>query len=179
MYWLPVIMARPLLVAWRRAPILPRQARRLGAGVLDLLDRPRRARGEHLGAPGRDQDVVLDARADAAELLRDRVHERLGFRLLLLLELPGGGHAEAEAAVPHLVLAVLAQVEGRARARRVHVEAGLDGQDHAGLEPARLPLDLVGADVVDVHAEPVPGAVHEELAVVVHRERLLDAPREI
>src|SRR6185436_5253707 len=35
------------------------------------------------------------------------------------------------------------------------VEAGLDGDDHAGGERARLAVAGVGADVVDVEAEPV------------------------
>ena len=51
------------------------------------------------------------------------------------------------------------------------VEAGLDGEHHAGLERARgVAAALVEADVVHVHAEPVAGAVH------VHRlvELLLD-----
>ena len=40
------------------------------------------------------------------------------------------------------------------------VEAGLDGEHHAGLERARRVALLVEADVMDVHAEPVAGAVH-------------------
>ena len=45
------------------------------------------------------------------------------------------------------------------------VDAGLDGQRHARLEHAPFVADLVVADVVHVHAEPVAGAVHEELAI--------------
>jgi hypothetical protein len=51
-----------------------------------------------------------------------------------------------------------------ARARR-DVEAGLDRQHHARLEHAPLVADLVVADVVHVHAQPVAGAVHVEAAV--------------
>ena len=45
------------------------------------------------------------------------------------------------------------------------VDAGLDGQAHAGLEHAPLVADLVVADVVHVHAEPVTGAMHVEVPV--------------
>src|SRR5207244_1885814 len=65
--------------------------------------------------------------------------------------------------------------EGDGLAVGIEVEAGLDGDDHAGLEDARAAVDAVVADVVDVHADPVPGAVHVELAVVVHGERLVEA----
>src|SRR5471032_2002058 len=46
------------------------------------------------------------------------------------------------------------------------VNARLDRQHHAGLEHAPFIADLVVADVVHVHTEPVAGAVHEELLVV-------------
>src|SRR5918995_2708283 len=46
-----------------------------------------------------------------------------------------------------------------------NVDAGLDGQRHSGLEHAPLLADLVVADVVHVHAEPVAGAMHEEAPV--------------
>src|SRR5919109_5304691 len=69
-----------------------RQARGLGAGALDVLDGLRGAGGEVLDAGGRHQDIVLDAHPDAAELLRDRVHDLLGLGLLLVLQLPGRGH---------------------------------------------------------------------------------------
>ena len=45
------------------------------------------------------------------------------------------------------------------------VDAGLDGGDHARLQQPPLVADLVLADVVHVHAEPMPDAVHEEPAV--------------
>src|SRR6187551_1028052 len=91
---------------------LPRQARRLGAGALDLLDRLRRARGQDLVPVGGDQDVVLDADADAPILGGHAVLHLLGARFFLVLDLLRGGRAEAVAALPHLLLAVLAQVEG-------------------------------------------------------------------
>ena len=50
-----------------------------------------------------------------------------------------------------------------ARAGR-DVDAGLDGHHHARLQHAPLVADLVVADVVHIHAEPVAGPVHEELA---------------
>src|SRR5262245_26661503 len=145
-----------------------RQARGLGAGGLDLLDGLRGAGGEVLDALGGDQDVVFDADADAAELRWDRVGDGRRLGLLLLFERLGRGHAEAQPPLPHLLLAVLAEVEGHALARGVDVDPGLDREDHAGLEGAGLPAHAVVADIVHVHAEPVPGAVHEELAVVVH-----------
>ena len=43
--------------------------------------------------------------------------------------------------------------------------ARLDRQRHAGLQHAPLLADLVVADVVHVHAEPVAGAMHEEAPV--------------
>jgi len=66
-----------------------------------------------------------------------------------------------------------------------HVDAGLDGEHHAGLQNARGPVDQrfagegvlplvalaqlggfgVGAAVVHVHAQPVTGAVHVKLKV--------------
>src|SRR5438128_12049237 len=90
---------------------LARETRGLGAHALDLRDGLRRARGQHLAAVGRDQHVVLDAHADAAELLRDRVHDLPGLRLLLVLELLRRRHAEAVSVLTHLVLAGLAPPE--------------------------------------------------------------------
>src|SRR5688572_18117732 len=52
------------------------------------------------------------------------------------------------------------------------VDAGLDGQRHAGLEHAPLVADLVVTDVVHVHAQPMAGAVHEELAIRARRFEL-------
>src|SRR2546428_6758858 len=87
-----------------------RQTRRLGAGALDFVHRLRGARGEHVTAVRRDQHVVLDADADPAQLRRHEMDDRSDLRLLLVLHLLGGGGAEAEAALPHLVLAVFPQV---------------------------------------------------------------------
>src|SRR6187399_2977372 len=53
----------------------------------------------------------------------------------------------------------------RARRAGSNVDAGLDGQRHAGLEHAPLVADLVVADVMHIHAEPMPGAVHEEFSI--------------
>src|SRR5438552_7688829 len=177
--------ARPSLTAggtrtWPGSPATrsvgasPGQTWGLGAGALDLVHRLRRARGEGLAPVFGDEDVVLDADADAAVLDGHGVDHRLGAGLLLVLELPGGGHAEARAALPDLLLAVLAEAELHGFAGGVEVETGLDGQHHAGLERARLAVDAVVTDVVHVHAEPVAGAVHVELAVVMHRERVVD-----
>src|SRR5437867_1185802 len=114
---------------------LARETRGLGAHALDLRDGLRRARGQHFAAVGRDQHVVLYAHADAAELLRDRVHDLPGLRLLLVLELLRRRHAEAVSVLPHLVLAVLAQPERRGLPLGVEVEARLHREHHARLEP--------------------------------------------
>src|SRR5919106_3980841 len=126
------------------------QPRSLGAGALDLLDALRCPGGEVLDAGRGDQDVVLDPDADAPERLRDRVREGRGLGLLLVLELLGGAHAQAQPALPHLLLAVLPEVEGDALAGGVDVDARLDGEDHARLERSRLVAHLVVADVVNV-----------------------------
>src|SRR2546425_5567044 len=76
-------------------------------------------------------------------------------------------------ALPHFVLVVLAQIEGRRVALGIDVEARLDGEDHARLEDARLAARAIVPDVVNVHAEPVAGPVYVELAIVVHRQRVL------
>src|SRR4051812_3545545 len=96
-------------LSWGRVPqmIAPPsawQTRGFGAGALDFVDRLRRPPGEVLDPGGRDEDVVLDAHADAAELLRDRVLDLAGLRLLLVLEALGRGHAQAQAALELLVL---------------------------------------------------------------------------
>src|SRR5689334_4988141 len=70
-----------------------RQARGLGAGALDLVDGLGCAGREDLPARGGDQHVVLDAHADAAELLRHGMRHLRGLGLLLFLELLGGGDA--------------------------------------------------------------------------------------
>ena len=123
-------------------------------------------------AGGGDQHVVLDAHADAAKLLRHRMGDLGRLRLVFLLQLLGGDDAEAIAALPLLVLAVLAQRIRHRLALGIDVQAGLDGEDHAGLERARGAVEAIVADVVHVHAEPVSGAVHVELTVVVHGQRV-------
>src|SRR5690349_11997928 len=81
------------------------------------------ATGEHLAAVAGHDHVVLDADADALELLR------------------GAGGSRGD------------------------VDARLDGERHARFEHAPLVADLVVADVVHVHAQPMAGAVHEVLLV--------------
>src|SRR2546423_2986614 len=160
-------------------PVLgARQPRGLRARALDLVDGLGRAGRQDLAAGGGDEHVVLDAHADAAELLRHRVGDLGRLRLLVLFQLLGGGDAEAIAPLPLLLLAVLAQRVGHALALGIDVEPGLDGEDHAGLEGARGAVHPVVADVVHVHAEPVAGAVHVELAIVMHGERVSDAARQ-
>ena len=56
------------------------------------------------------------------------------------------------------------------------VDAGLDGGDHARLQQSPLVADLVLADVVHVHAEPMPDAVHEEAAVSAVLDQFRHAP---
>src|SRR6266508_436129 len=77
-----------------------RQARGLGAGALDLLDGLGRTGGQVVDPAGGDEDIVLDADADAPELLGDRMGDRRGLGLVLVLELLGRGHAQAQAALP-------------------------------------------------------------------------------
>jgi hypothetical protein len=88
---------RPFGAAGKPRPDRPsaRQARGFGAGALDLLDGLGRAGGQVLDAGRRHEDVVLDPDADPAQLLGDRVGHGLGFRLLLVLQLLGRGHAQA------------------------------------------------------------------------------------
>lgn len=90
--------------------------------------------GEDLAAVLGDRDVVLDADADAAELLGD---QQVG---------------------------------------ALEVEAGLDGEDHAGAQRP-LPVVLVAGlgAVVDVDAEVVRGAVHHPAAVVAAGGRVEDS----
>src|SRR5262249_20264576 len=67
------------------------------------------------------------------------------------------------------------------RRRRIvlgDVDARLDGEDHARFERARLLRAEIGADVVNIHAEPVARAVHEERAVEVFFDVLLAIARQ-
>src|SRR5262249_60218886 len=131
----------------------------------------RDADGKYVVAVGGDQDVVLDPGADAAELARDRMHDLFGLGLLFFVESSGSGCAQPQASLEHLRLAEFAQVEGGRLAGRVEVEAGLNGEYHAGLEVIRAAANLVNADVADVHSGPVsrPGPV--AFAVVKHSLR--------
>src|SRR6185295_18175388 len=89
--WVALRLTAATLPSMPRASALPRQARRFGAGALDLLDRLRRARGQDLVPVGGDQDVVLDADADAPVLGGHAVLHLLGARLVLVLDLLRGG----------------------------------------------------------------------------------------
>src|SRR5262245_36276488 len=91
------------LGGWPRLRRSPGQSRRLPAGPLDLVHRLRRARGQHLVTTVGDEDVVLDAHADAAVLRGDRMDHRFRARLLLVLDLLRRARAEPEAALPHLL----------------------------------------------------------------------------
>ena len=46
-----------------------------------------------------------------------------------------------------------------------NIDTGFDGHDHARLKQAPLIADFVITDIVNVHPDPVPGAVHEVLTV--------------
>ena len=128
--------------------------------LLDLLDGARDERGEHLVPVLRHQHVVLDA--DAAEAVE-------AHQLVLDEELAEGGVLEG--GVEHEV---------------VEVDAGLHGEDHAGLQHSagaqarvagvRQPLHaaLVAADVVGVEPEAVPEAVRHEERAEVHLHHLVD-----
>src|SRR5262245_25580186 len=129
------------------AMLRPGQAGGLRAGALDLFDGLRRPGGQDFVTGGGDENVILDAHADTEKLARDRVGDLGRLGLLLVLQLLRGGHAEAEAPLPHLFLAVLAQGVGRALAFRIEVEAGLDGEDHARRQRPRLSSNPIVADV--------------------------------
>src|SRR5436853_368159 len=93
-----------------------RQPRGLRARALDLVDGLGRAGRQDLAAGSGDEDVVLDAHADAAELLRHWVGDLGRLRLLVFFQFLGGGDAQAIAPLPLLLLAVLAQRVGHALA---------------------------------------------------------------
>src|SRR5207245_10734087 len=124
----------------------------------DLVYRLRGARGEDVAAGIGDQHVVLDADADAAQLGRDGVRDLLGLRLLFLLDLLGGAGAQPVAALPRLVLVVLAQVGRRRLALGLEVEPGVDRRERARVGPARPSVGRIGADVLAAHARAVRGA---------------------
>src|SRR5262249_38103978 len=122
-----------------------RQAWCLGAGALDFVYGLGRAGRAGVAAVRRDQHVGLGAAA--APLARHRVDDGRRLRLLLVLNLLGGGRAEAEAPLPLLVLAVFAQVIGDRLALGVEIKPRLDCEHHTGLEHPRRAIDLVVADV--------------------------------
>src|SRR5687768_17863382 len=100
------------IASFPRSPFTLSNAVRSSAGALHFFDRLRNRSGEVLRIVARDEDVVLDADADATPFRRD---------LVVVLR---------------------------------DVDTGLDREDHALLELARLATDVVVADVVHVHAEP-------------------------
>ena len=57
-----------------------------------------------------------------------------------------------------------------------NVDPRLDGHHHARFEHAPLFADLVVADIVHIHAEPMTGAMHEELAICAVAIRLGTLP---
>src|ERR687888_1221282 len=85
-----------------------REPRRLRACALDFFDRFRGPRRQHFGAGRGHEHVVLDADADATEFTRHDVLDGGRLRLLLFLEGTSRGGAETVAALPRLLLAVLA-----------------------------------------------------------------------
>src|SRR6202011_4736650 len=46
-----------------------------------------------------------------------------------------------------------------------NIDSGLDGHDHAGFQDTPFVADLVVADVMDIHPQPVARSMHEEAAV--------------
>ncbi len=97
-------------------------------------------------------------------------------RLLLLLPLCRL-QTEQDAALPPLVGVVLEEGELDVIALDPDVETGLDRKGHPRFEDPVVAVYPVGAGVVDIHPQPMAGAVHEILLVVVHRQRVLEAAR--
>ena len=66
----------------------------------------------------------------------------------------------------HVILDANADVPEflRKARRRSNVDAGLDGQGHSRLQHPPFAAHFVVADVVHIEAQPVPGAMIEELA---------------
>src|SRR3546814_1209177 len=58
-----------------------------------------------------------------------------------------------------------------------NVEARLDRHHHAGFEFSIRTVELVTADIVHIHAQPVAGAMHVELALLAGLDQLLDIDR--
>src|SRR4029079_8175414 len=89
-----------------------------------------------------------------------------------------GEHIVARARHRNVVLDAHADVPpafGDALRPGRNVDAGLDRQRHAGLQDAPLLADLVVADIVHIHPEPVTCAMHEEAPVCTlfdHRRHL-------
>src|SRR3546814_12298371 len=55
-----------------------------------------------------------------------------------------------------------------------NVEARLDRHHHAGFEFSIRTVELVTADIVHIHAQPVAGAMRVELALLAGLDQLLD-----
>src|SRR5262245_3530316 len=159
------VMARSTGDGSRRSRAPARQPRRLRAGALHFVIGLGCPRSEILAAGVRYEDVVLGPHADPPELRGHVPFRRSRPRLFLVLQGLGRGGTQPVAALPRLHLAVLAEIERDPLALGIEVEAGLHSEDHPRLEQPRLMLDAIVADVVDVHPEPVAGAMHVELPV--------------
>src|SRR5512141_942352 len=104
------------------------------------------------------------ARSLAFKAARSRAHEALD--LDGAARQPGRQQVAAVRGHHDVVLDAHADVPPplrRALGAGRDVDARLDRQHHAGLEHPPLVADLVVADVVHVHAQPMAGAMHEEL----------------
>src|SRR5262249_48683084 len=125
-----------------------------------------------------DEHVVLNTNTDATELWCDRVRDLLRLLLLFSFELSCCSHAQSISSLPSLDFTIFAQRICRSFPFRSNIQPRRDGQDHPRLKHARLTVDAIVTDIVDVYAQPVSRTVTRELAVMVHRERLLDTQRE-
>src|SRR5215510_2295781 len=125
----------------------------------------------------RNEHVVLNTNTYATKLWRDRVCDLLRLLLLFSFELSCCSHTQSISSLPSLDFAIFAQIICRSLPFRIKIQPRLDGQDHARLKHARLRVDAIVTDIVDVHAKPVSRRVPIELTVMVHRERLSDTQR--
>src|SRR5262249_29642105 len=148
------------------------------ADVFNLCNSFRCSHGQNFMTTLRDEHVVLNTNTDATELWCDRVRDLLRLLLLCSFELSCCSHAQSISSLPSLDFTIFAQIICRRLPFRSNIQPRLDGQDHPRLKHARLTVDAIVTDIVDVHAKPVSRTVHIELAVMVHRERLLDTQRE-
>ena len=124
----------------------------------------------------RDEDVVLDSHTDPPECLRDEVLY-LARLLLQPFEFLAGGRSFHEAALEPLVEVVF-ETRQLDLLPLVDIDTGLDGERHSRLQDPGLSFDPIGTGIVHIEAQPVTGAVHEELAVVMHRDRIVYPQRQ-